>query len=216
VFISSLRGKNRLSLRNKADTEPNPLNPDTNDNRGVNFMDMDTPELNKPITSEDHSLGPETAPVSLVEYGDYECPYCREAYFVVAEALERLGNNLRYVFRNFPLIDVHPHAEQAAQAAEAAGAQGQFWQMHALLFENQDALEDEDLIAYAQALDLDIERFRDDLATGKYAPRVQQDLLSGIESGVSGTPAFFINGFRYEGPRDALSEVLGELVERGT
>jgi len=178
-------------------------------------MDMNTPELNKPVTPEDHSLGPEDAPVTLVEYGDYECPFCREAYFVVAEALEQLGDNLRYVFRNFPLIEVHPHAEHAAEAAEAAGAQGQFWQMHTILFENQDALEDEDLIAYAGALDLDTERFREDLATGKYRPRVMQDFISGVQSGVIGTPTFFINGFRYEGPPDALPEVLGEIVERG-
>ncbi len=177
-------------------------------------MDKDTPELNKPVTPEDHSLGADVALVTLVEYGDYECSYCGETYVVVAEAQERLGDNLKYVFRNFPLKDVHPHAERAAQAAEAAGAQGQFWQMHALLFENQGALEDEDLIAYARELGLDIERFRDDLATGKYESRVKQDFSSGIDSGVNGTPTLFINGFRYEGPPDALTEVLREVAER--
>jgi len=177
-------------------------------------MDMNTPELNKPATSEDHSLGPDSASVTLIEYGDYECPYCRQAYVVVAEAQQRLGDNLRYVFRNFPLTEVHPHADRAAQAAEAADAQGRFWEMHTVLFENQDALEDKDLIAYARELDLDIARFRDDLTNRKYELRVKQDLLSGIDSGVNGTPTFFINGFRYDGPPDVLTEVLHEVAER--
>jgi len=180
----------------------------------MHFMDINTPELTKPATPEDHSLGPESAPVTLIEYGDYECPYCREAYVVVAEALQELGDSLRYVFRNFPLTDIHPHADRAAQAAEAAGAQGRFWEMHAVLFENQDALEDKDLIAYARELDPDVARFRDDLTNRKYGLRVKQDFLSGIDSGVNGTPTFFINGFRYDGPLDVLTEVLREVAER--
>jgi protein-disulfide isomerase len=147
----------------------------------------------------------------LVEYGDYECPYCGMAYPIVKELQQQLGVRLRFVFRNFPLIAIHPHAEHAAEAAEAAGAQGKFWEVHDTLFENQYALEDEDLARYAAALDLDLARFLAELASHVHAPRVREDLISGIHGGVNGTPAFFINGVRHDGPFDL--ETMLEAIE---
>jgi protein-disulfide isomerase len=158
--------------------------------------------LTPPVSDRDHILGPATAPITLVEYGDYECPYCGAAHPVVVELIERLGDNMRFVFRHFPLSRVHPHAEHAAEAAETAGAQGRFWHMHDMLFEHQDALEDEDLVTYAAALKLDVPRFAQELAAGMYAPRVREDFVSGVRSGVNGTPTFFINGRRHDGAFD--------------
>src|SRR4051812_7519971 len=111
--------------------------------------------LHVPVGERDHVIGPATAPATVVEYGDYECPYCGQAYPIVKALLERLGPQMRFVFRHFPLIQIHPNAEHSAEAAEAAGAQGKFWEMHDTLFQNQDALEDDDLIGYAIELDLD-------------------------------------------------------------
>jgi protein-disulfide isomerase len=155
-----------------------------------------------PVSERDHIRGPDTAPVTLVEYGDYECPYCGQAYYVVKE-LERLdGEGMRFVFRNFPLTSIHPHAERAAEAAEAAGAQGKFWEMHDSLYEHQQALEDEDLLQYAAQIDLDLSRFVTELREGVYEGRVREDFLSGAQSGVNGTPTFFINGVRHDGSWD--------------
>jgi protein-disulfide isomerase len=161
-----------------------------------------TPTLMPPVGERDHVIGPRNAPVTLLEYGDYECPYCGAAHPVVKEVRRRLGNSLRFAFRHFPLTRVHPHAEHAAEAAEAAGAQGKFWQMHDLLFEHQAALEDEDLLLYAGALGLDLDRFANELELGLHAARVREDFLSGVRSGVNGTPTFFINGRRHEGASD--------------
>lgn len=158
--------------------------------------------LTPPVSKQDHVLGPESAPVTLVEYGDYECPYCGMAHLTVKEVLQLLGDQLRFVFRHFPLIQIHPHAERAAEAAEAAGAQGKFWAMHDTLFEHQRALDDTHLVLYATALDLNKDRFVRELTEHKYADRVIKDLLSGARSGVNGTPTFFINGLRYEGVYD--------------
>ena len=158
--------------------------------------------LTPPISSDDHSAGSEDAPVTLVEFGDYECPHCAAAHPVVQEIQRIRGADLRFVFRNFPLRQVHPHAEHAAEAAEAAGAQGGFWGMHDLLFENQDALEDPDLLRYAAAMNLDAKRFATELAAGAYADRVRRDFRSGVKSGVNGTPTFFINGVRHDAPWD--------------
>jgi len=151
----------------------------------------------------------------LVEYGDYECPYCGMAYPIVKELQQQLGKRLRFVFRNFPLIMMHPHAEHAAEAAEAAGAQGKFWEMHDILFENQQALEDEDLARYAAALDLDLDQFLAELASHVHAPRVREDLIGGLHSGVQGTPTFFINGVRHEGPfdLDTMRAAIEEAIE---
>lgn len=155
----------------------------------------------KPDVSDlDHRAGPDDAPVTLVEYGDYECPYCGQAFPIVQRVQKELGKRLRFVFRNFPLKEVHPHALRAAQAAEAAAAQGKFWGMHDALFDNQRALDDEDLLSYARKLGLELERFRKELEEGTYSQRVRSDFRSGVRSGVNGTPTFFVNGERLDGP----------------
>ncbi len=169
-------------------------------------------KLKPPVGANDHVQGSAKAPVTLVEYGDYECPYCGEAYSVVKELQERLGDQMRFVFRNFPLAQAHPHAEHAAEAAEAAGAQGKFWEMHDMLYENQDALEDEDLVRYARALKLDVPRFVKEMEAGTYTERVREDFRSGVRSGVNGTPSFFINGARHDGAYD-LASLLAAIEE---
>jgi protein-disulfide isomerase len=166
--------------------------------------------LTPPVSEADHSSGPDDAPVTLVEYGDFECPHCGAAYPIVEEVRAKMGARLRFVYRSFPLKEMHPHAIHAAEAAEAAGAQGKFWQMHAMLFEHQDDLEDADLVQYAKALDLDGERFASELASGAYAERIRKDFRSGIKSGVNGTPTFFINGVRYDASWGA-SDLLAAL-----
>jgi protein-disulfide isomerase len=155
--------------------------------------------LTLPVSEDrDHIQGPAEAAVTLVEYGDYECPYCGAAYPIIKEVQERMGERLRFVFRNFPITTSHPHAEQAAEAAEAAAAQGRFWQMHDLLYENQRRLGDEDLRAYAGQLGLEVEPFDQELTEHVHAPRVREDFMSGVRSGVNGTPTFYINGLRYD------------------
>jgi protein-disulfide isomerase len=174
-------------------------------------MRTTTTRLVLPVSEErDHIRGPKKAPVTLVEYGDFECPFCGEAYPVVEAVRLRMGKQLRFVFRHFPLVNSHSHAEAAAEAAEAAGAQGRFWEMHDMLFQHQDALEDKDLLVYAQGIGLAVVRFEAEIAAGLYVPRVREDFLSGVRSGVNGTPSFFINGVRYDGPRD-LESMVGAL-----
>jgi protein-disulfide isomerase len=146
----------------------------------------------------DHVQGPADAAVTLVEYGDYECPYCGAAYPIVKEVQARMGDRLRFVFRNFPITTSHPHAEQAAESAEAAAAQERFWEMHDLLYENQRHLGDDHLLSYAEQLGLDVERFGKELAEHVHAPRVREDFMSGVRSGVNGTPTFYINGLRHD------------------
>jgi protein-disulfide isomerase len=155
--------------------------------------------LQPPVGEGDHILGPSDAPVTLVEYGDFECPHCGAAYPILQSILDDLGDRIRFVYRHFPLTRSHPHAGRAAEAAEAAAAQGKFWEMHHQLFEHQDALTDGDLIAYAEAIGLDVEAFREALEEGTYEPRVQADFRSGVRSGVNGTPTFFVNGDIYLG-----------------
>jgi protein-disulfide isomerase len=152
-----------------------------------------------PISGRDHIQGPINAPMVLVEYGDYECPYCGDAYPVVKVIQQRFGDRLCFAFRNFPLANAHPHAEHAAEAAEAAGVRGKFWEMHDLLFENQTSLEDKNLARYAEDLGLD-SGFIGEVITGVHAARVREDFRSGARAGVNGTPTFFINGVRYDGP----------------
>jgi protein-disulfide isomerase len=166
--------------------------------------------LRVPVTERDHLMGPADAPVTLLEYGDYECPHCRRAHPIVASVLQQLGGQVRFAYRHFPLTRAHPHAQHAAEMAEAAGERGVFWQMHDLLFENQDALEDEDLLGYAARLDIDPDWALAALRSGRYADRVQQDFMSGARSGVNGTPTFFINGIRHDGAwdEDSLIEAL--------
>jgi len=156
-------------------------------------------QLILPINRRDHIKGPRNAPVTLVEYADYECPYCGQAYWFVKDLEQSLGDLLCLVFRNFPLINVHPHAEHAAEAAEASGAQGKFWEMHDCLFEHQQALHDRSLVEYAAEVDLDVPLFIREMTAHRYSDRVREDFLSGVRSGVNGTPAFFINGARYQG-----------------
>jgi protein-disulfide isomerase len=158
--------------------------------------------LTPPVSNEDHSAGPEDAPVTLVEFGDYECPHCGRVHPIVREIQKVMGPNLRFVFRHFPLRQIHPHADRAAEAAEAAGSQGEFWAMHDLLFTNQDALEDADLLSYASSLGLDVDSFAAELESGTHAERVRRDFRSGVRSGVNGTPTFFINGVRHDAPWD--------------
>jgi len=160
----------------------------------------------------DHIQGPGDAPLVLLEYGDYQCPYCGEAHAVVKAIQKRLGQRLCFGFRNFPLVDAHPHAQHAAEAAEAAAAQGRFWEMHDLLYENQGALDDEDLARYAAALELDAERLMSDVLSGAHAARVREDYRSGTRLGVDGTPYFFINGVAYTGETD-VEDLLAALAE---
>jgi len=156
-------------------------------------------KLTLPVSEDrDHVQGSSDARVTLVEYGDYECPYCGEAYPIVKDLQERMGERLRFVFRNFPITTSHPHAEQAAEAAEGAAAQGRFWEMHDHLYENQRRLSDDDLHSYARVLDLDLDLFGKGLAEHVHADRVHEDFLSGVRSGVNGTPTFFINGLRHD------------------
>jgi protein-disulfide isomerase len=154
------------------------------------------------VRPDDHIQGPQDAPVSLLEYGDYECPYCGEAHPIVKQIQRTLGENMRFIFRNFPLTSVHANAEEAAEAAEAAGAQGKFWEMHDRLYEHQDELAYTQLIEHARRLGLDVEKFEDELDRHVYTPRVREDFMSGVRGGVNGTPTFFINGVRHDGSYD--------------
>jgi protein-disulfide isomerase len=158
--------------------------------------------LRVPVDERDHVLGPADAPVTLVEYGDFECPHCRRARPIVASVLRQLGDNVRFVFRHFPLTQIHPHAQHAAEIAELAGEEGRFWEMHDVLFQNQDALEDEDLIGYAGDIGIEASRAASALRSHAYAERVQEDFMGGARSGVNGTPTFFINGVRHDGSWD--------------
>jgi protein-disulfide isomerase len=158
--------------------------------------------LTLPDPERDHISGSANGSIKFLEYGDYECPFCGEAHPIVKEIQRRLGDDLLFAFRNFPLTQIHPNSEHAAEAAEAAGAQGNFWGMHDLLFENQPALEDEDLAAYATQIGLDQTRLIREITSSVYAPRIREDFKSGVRGGVNGTPTFFINGERYDGRFD--------------
>jgi protein-disulfide isomerase len=172
---------------------------------------MSDAQLTPPVNAEDHASGPDDAAVTLVEYGDYECPYCAMAHPIVKKAQLELESQLRFVFRNFPLAEAHPHARLAAQAAEAAGAQGKFWEMHDMLFEHQDALEVADVTGYAQSLGLDTAKFARDLEAAPFVKRVRDDFRSGVKSGVNGTPTFFMNGTRYDGSWANVEAFIGKL-----
>jgi protein-disulfide isomerase len=161
--------------------------------------------------ARDHVRGPDDAPVTLLEYGDFECPYCGQAEAVIRELLASHGDEVRYVWRHLPLNDVHPTAQLASEAAEAAAAQGRFWEMHDLLLEHPGELGQSDLEAYAGQLGLDVERMTDELRRREYASRVSEDVASADESGVSGTPTFFVNGRRHYGAYDIAT--LTETVK---
>jgi protein-disulfide isomerase len=172
-------------------------------------------KLTLPVSEDrDHIQGAAEAPATLLEYGDYECPFCGAAYPIVKEVQSRLGDRLRFVFRNFPITTSHPHAELAAEAAEAADAQRKFWEMHDLLYESQQHLEAADLHRYAEQLGLDVGRFDNELARHVHAERVREDFMSGVRSGVNGTPTFYVNGVRHDGDYE-LETLLAALDHSG-
>lgn len=171
------------------------------------IADDESPRLSVPVSARDHVQGTPDAPVTLLEYGDYECPYCGQAYPIVKELQKRLGSGLRFVFRNFPLGNMHPHATLAAEAAEVVGARGIFWEMHDTLYEHQRALAEADLVGYAGGLGVDERTFSTEVRRTVYADRVREDFTSGVRRGVNGTPTFYINGARHNGSYD-LEELL--------
>ncbi len=166
------------------------------------------PHLTLPVGARDHAEGSDRASVVLVEYGDYQCPYCGAAYPVVKRIQKTLGDDLRFVFRNFPITNAHPMAQWAAETAEAAAAQDRFWPMHDFLYENQRRFgEDQVFTQFESKLHLDVSRIARELAQHSHLPRIEEDFSSGVRSGVNGTPTFFINGLRYDGPPE-----FGDLV----
>jgi protein-disulfide isomerase len=168
------------------------------------------------VSQQDHVLGAAAAEVSLIEYGDFECPHCGAAYPVLKRVRERLGSRLQFVFRNFPIAESHPHARHAAEAAESVAARGgtaAYWTMHDLLFEHQHSLDDASLAGYAERAGVAPALLLDDLREGRYRELVEQSFLSGARSGVNGTPTLFIDRIRYDGPRDEETLVAAlELI----
>ena len=169
--------------------------------------------LTPPLGPDDHVEGPPDAPLELVMYGDFQCPFCTAAQPILRRVRDRLGGRLRFAFRHFPLSEVHPDAERAAEASEAAAAQGAFWEMHDALYGNRGRLGEEDVVGLAQRLGLDDARVRAELESGAHAARVARDVESGRATGVSGTPTFFVNGERHEGGYDA--QTLIAALEAG-
>lgn len=156
-------------------------------------------QLNLPVNERDRVQGPENASVTLVEYGDYECPHCGQAYLLVKQIQKQLGDRLRFVYRHFPLTTLHAYAQHAAETAEAADAQGRFWEIHDYQFEHQQELAKDSVLQYVTQLGLDTERFEREVAEHVYAKQVREDFQSGVKSGVNGTPTFFINSVRHDG-----------------
>jgi protein-disulfide isomerase len=152
-----------------------------------------------PVSDWNHRQGPDSAAVTLVQYGDYECPYTRRSTWVVQALQQELGDQLRFIYRNFPLTEIHPHALHAALTAEVADAQGKFWEMHDYIFHHQHTLEDADLAGFAEAVGLDMQQYTRDMAERRGLARIEEDVESGERSGVQGTPTFFINGVLYRG-----------------
>lgn len=169
--------------------------------------------LRKPVDEHDHAQGPADAPVTLVEYGDYECPYCGAAYPIVKQLQERFGDRMRLVFRNFPLVQAHPHAMEAACTAEFAGEHGRYWEMHDALFERQAHLGRPMFETIATELGLDVDALVETLDTERFAPQVRAEFNSGLRSGVNGTPTFFINGTRFDGDYAHLGSELAARIE---
>jgi protein-disulfide isomerase len=167
------------------------------------------------VASDDHVRGPADAPVTVIEYGDYECPYCRGAFRDVHEMLDSYPGTIRFVFRNFPIPQLHPHAMQAAEAAEAAGAQGQFWPMYELLLQPNAHLDADSLATYARLIGLDVPRFREDIAEERYAAKIDGDVQEGLRNGVNSTPKFYVNGQRVDGkvPLENLEELVRQAVD---
>ncbi len=167
------------------------------------------------ITPEDHVLGPADAPVTVLEYGDYECPYCRGAARDVHRLLDQYPGRVRFVFRNFPIPQLHPHAEQAAEAAEAAAAQGKFWAMYDLLLRTSSRLDLDSLLRYADQIGLDTGRFENEVRGNVYAARIEGDVSEGVRNGVNATPKFYVDGVRIDGklPMDGLVEAVHAAVQ---
>lgn len=161
--------------------------------------------LSVAVGKSDHALGPEDAPVTLVEYGDYQCPYCADMNPMIKAIAKAMGTQLRFVFRHMPLLQMHPYAQHAAEAAEAAGAQGKFWEMHDAILQQQSELGSDLLHQLAVRIELDMKQFADDVDSRRFRPRVKRDFMGGMRSGVAGTPTFFINGKRYEGALEHAS-----------
>jgi protein-disulfide isomerase len=163
-----------------------------------------------PVSERDHTQGPATAAITLVQYGDYECPYTRRSTWVVQALQQELGDQFRFVYRNFPLTEIHPHALHAALAAEAAAAQGKFWEMHDYIFHHQHTLADADLAQFAEAVGLDLQQYTHDVAEQRGLAPIEDDVEGGERSGVQGTPTFFINSVLYRGAfeHDALLAAL--------
>jgi protein-disulfide isomerase len=167
------------------------------------------------VTDRDHQRGPAGAPVTLVEYGDFQCPFCARAYHVLRELEDRFQADVRFVYRHFPLTESHPLALIAAEASEAASDQGRFWEMHAALFQNQASLQPAELVAYATELGLDVDAFGEDLLTLRHRDRIRDDFMSGVRSGVNGTPSVFINGELFNGPVEDVPLARAIEAERG-
>jgi protein-disulfide isomerase len=171
--------------------------------------------LAEPVGDRDHALGPKDASITILEYGDYECPSCLNALPVIRAVREALGDRLRFVFRHFPQSSVHPHASAAAEAAEAAAEQGKFWEMHAALFAHQQELAELDLTHLALNLGLEVYGFETGRSRERHRRRISQDYQSGVQSGVKRTPTLFINGVRYDGPIEAAAIVAAAKVSAG-
>jgi protein-disulfide isomerase len=169
-----------------------------------------------PVGPRDHSRGPDEAPLTLLEYGDFECPQCRQAYPVVRELERTLGDRLRFVFRHFPITNVHPRAQRAAETAEWAAAQGAFWPMYDSLYESDGRLSDGRLIDIALAIGAPSASLPEAWTAHTFFSRVKEDFLSGLASGVTGTPSFFINGVRHDGAWDlaSLTRALESAAQR--
>ncbi len=160
------------------------------------------PRLRVPVTDRDHQRGPARAQVTLVEYGDFQCPFCGQAFQVLRDLEARFQSDLRLVYRQFPLTEVHPLALIAAEASEAAADQGRFWEMHDTLFQNQPSFQPEELIGYASQLGLEVDAFTEDLVALRHRDRIRQDFMGGVRSGVNGTPSLFINGELFNAPAE--------------
>jgi protein-disulfide isomerase len=178
----------------------------------MSMQPIDTTQLLLPIHDDDHVHGPAAAEFTLVEYGDYECPDCGRLFVIIRDLQATLGERLRIVYRHYPLSGIHPQAQEAAEAAEAASAQGRFWEMHDLLFRNQNALKYKSLLTYGESLSLNMDRFSRELKKEFYRERVREDFRRGVQNGVYGTPGLFLNGVRHDGAwdRDTLFQKLTE------
>ena len=170
-------------------------------------------QLKPAVSGKDHIQGNKNASLELVEYGDYQCGHCGHAYPIIKAVQQKMGNNLKFVFRNFPLTEPHPDAFKAAVAAEAAALQNKFWEMHDIIYENQEKLDWESLNSYAKKIGLDANRFQDDIKKDTVTSKVEGDFESGVRSGVNGTPSFFINGEKYDGDWEEY-ELLQYLKSR--